>query len=69
MVGSYNPQGFVVVVAVNDEASLDLGERMLQFISMLDGSEKSVILVANKADLVRTRVVKPMGKVLFSGLT
>ena len=67
--GSYNPQGFVVVVAVNDEASLDLGERMLQFISMLDGSEKSVILVANKADLVRTRVVKPMGKVSFSCMT
>ena len=61
MVGTYNPQGFVVVVAVNDEASLELGERMLHFINMLEVSEKTVILVANKADLVRTRVVKPIG--------
>jgi hypothetical protein len=61
MVGTYNPQGFVVVVAVNDEASLELGERMLHFINMLEVSEKTVILVANKADLVKTRVVKPIG--------
>ena len=62
MVATYSPQGFLVVVSVTDEASLDLAEKMLYFISSLEGSEKTVILVANKADLVKTRVLKPVGK-------
>ena len=62
MVATYSPQGFIVVLAVNDESSLELGERLLHFINLLEGKEKSVILVANKADLVKTRVIKPCGK-------
>ena len=61
MVATYSPQGFVVVVAVNDEASLELAERILYFITLLDGNEKTVILVANKADMVKSRVIKPLG--------
>ena len=61
MVATYNPQGFIVVLAVNDESSLDQAERMLSFLSLLDRKEKSVILVANKADLIKSRMIKPCG--------
>ena len=54
----YNPHGFVVVCAVNDESSMSVAENILYQVTKLDLKEKSVILVANKADLVRNREIK-----------
>ena len=61
MVATYSPQGYIVVLAVNDECSLDQSEKMLYFISLIEGKEKSVILVANKVDLIKSRMIKPSG--------
>lgn len=57
----YNPQGFVVVCSVNDETSLAVAENSLLSVTKLDLKEKSVVLVANKADLIKSRVVHPTG--------
>ena len=58
----YNPQGFVVVCSVNDETSLAVAENSLLSVTKLDLKEKSVVLVANKADLIKARVVHPTGR-------
>ena len=58
----YNPQGFVVVCSVNDETSLAVAENSLLSVTKLDLKEKSVVLVANKADLIKSRVVHPTGQ-------
>ena len=58
----YNPQGFVVVCSVNDETSLAVAENSLLSVTKLDLKEKSVVLVANKADLIKSRVVHPTGR-------
>ena len=73
---TYEPHAFLVVLAVDDLASLDTvsalsatpfqADRLLA--SLRDSAsmaEKAVILVANKTDLVRNREVKTaMGKEL-----
>ena len=61
LVSKYNPQGFVVVCAVNEESSLVVADTILHQVNKLDLREKSVILVANKADMIRSRVVHPSG--------
>ena len=56
---SYAPVScFLVVMAVDDSSSLDEADVILKYLTE-DGlcKEKAVILVANKADLVRSRVV------------
>ena len=58
----YNPQGFVVVCSVNDETSLAVAENSLLSVTKLDLKEKSVVLVTNKADLIKSRVVHPTGR-------
>ena len=49
----------MVVMAVDDITSLELADHLLLYLSH-SGSieEKAVILVANKADLVRNREIK-----------
>ena len=61
LVSLYNPQGFVVVCAVNDESSMGVADTILQQVGKLELREKSVILVANKADMIKSRVVHPSG--------
>ena len=57
----HNPEAFLVVMAVDDKTSLGQAERILAYLRMSGMmEEKTVILVANKTDLVRNRVVKPM---------
>lgn len=57
----HSPEAYVVVMAVDDKASLDQAERILAYLRMSGIMEqKSVILVANKTDLVRNRVIKPV---------
>ena len=60
--GTYCPDAFLVVLAVDDISSLDQAERILAYIKMAGVMEGSpCILVANKTDLVRNRVVKSSG--------
>ena len=57
----HNPDAFLVVMAVDDKTSLGQAERILAYLrisGMME--EKAVILVANKTDLVRDRVIKPV---------
>ena len=62
----HDPEAYMVVLAVDDKTSLDQAERILAYLRMSGVmEEKAVILVANKTDLVRNRVVKPaVGKSL-----
>ena len=64
LIGSYSPVScFLVVVAVDDASSLAEAETILNYLTK-DGlcKEKAVILVANKTDLVRSRVVTVEGE-------
>ena len=51
---------------MDDAATLDAAERILAYLKMSGVmEEKPVILVANKTDLVRSRIVRTMGMYLF----
>ena len=57
---TYCPDGFLVVFAVDDESSLTQAENILNDIK-LELGHKPCILVANKTDLVRNRIVRTTG--------
>ena len=60
---TYNPAGFIVVYAVDDEATVDVAEQILSYFKSEDIiSNQAVILVANKTDLVRSRIISSNGK-------
>ena len=60
---TYDPHGYMVVYAVDDEESLATAERVLNYLKNMEIVHgHAVILVANKTDLVRSRVVGPSGK-------
>ena len=62
-ISTYNPQGFIVVYAVDDETTVDVAEQILSYFKSEDIiASQAVILVANKTDLVRSRVVSSNGK-------
>ncbi|KAK8393665.1 hypothetical protein O3P69_006774 [Scylla paramamosain] len=55
---TYEPHAFVVVLSVTERASYLRAEEVLQYLWRLDVmSNKGVILVANKTDIVRARCV------------
>ena len=57
------PDALVVVYSVVDDGSLKVAEEILQYLWKTgSASDKAVILVGNKSDLVRTRVVPIVGK-------
>ena len=63
MMSTYDPSAYIVVYAVDDELTLQQAERTLAYLKMSAVmEEKPVILVANKTDLVRSRVVRTMGE-------
>ena len=62
---TYCPDAFLVVLAVDDILSLDQADRILAYLkmsSMLLRDGGPCILVANKTDMVRNRVVKSSGR-------
>ena len=59
---TYCPDGFLVVFAVDDESSLSQAEVILNYIKT-ELENKPCILVANKTDLVRNRIVRPSGTI------
>ena len=59
---TYDPDVMLVVMAVDDISSLETVNTMLCYLKETGLVEdKTVLLVANKADLVRNRVVKTSG--------
>ena len=61
-IATYQPDGFMVVFAVDDDESLVEAERTLIYLKSEDilGTQ-AVILVANKTDLVRSRLISTNG--------
>jgi Rad/Gem-related GTP binding protein 1 len=58
-----DPNAYCVVYSSADRSSLACAEKILQTLWTLDTiSTKAVILVANKADLVRSKVVSTEGQ-------
>ena len=65
----YSPDAFLVVMAVDDRSTLCQAELLLSQLSSRDLLHtKPVILVANKTDLVRNRVIKQSGQYLALSL-
>merc|ERR1719483_1236258 len=59
MIQTYSPHALLVVMAVDDISSLELADHLLAYLChVVNKKEKAIILVANKADLVRNREVK-----------
>ena len=66
----YSPDAFLVVMAVDDRSTLSQAELVLSKLSSRGLLlSKPVILVANKTDLVRNRVVKQSGQYLALSLS
>ena len=59
---TYMPDALVIVYSVVDNTSLKVAEDILQYLwRTRSGTDKAVILVGNKSDLVRTRAVPIVG--------
>ena len=57
----YRPDAYIVVMAVDSKGSLDQAERILAYLRMSGALEdRTVVLVANKTDLVKSRAIKPL---------
>ena len=57
----YRPDAYIVVMSVDDKSTLDQADRILAYLQMSGAlEERSVVLVANKTDLVKSRAIKPM---------
>ena len=63
---TYVPDALVIVYSVVDSNSFQKAEEILQYLWRNGASNnKAVILVGNKSDLVRSRVVSIVGKHVF----
>lgn len=59
---SYNPHGYCVIYSSADRTSFQIAEQVLQILWTTENiAQKAVILVANKADLARSRMVTSDG--------
>lgn len=59
----YDPHGYCVIYAASDRESFNVAEHVLQVLwTNQNIAQKAVILVANKADLARSRAVSAEGK-------
>ena len=64
---TYDPTAYMVVYAVDEEESLEQAVHILHFLRDAGISQtNAVILVANKADLVRSRVISSGGSISYS---
>lgn len=63
---SYDPNGYLVIYSSADRSSFSVAERALQTLWMSENiAQKAVILVGNKADLARSRVISSEGELWF----
>lgn len=62
---SYDPHGFLVIYSSADRSSFLVAERVLQTLWTSENiAQKAVILVGNKADLARSRLVSSEGELM-----
>lgn len=60
---SYDPHGYLVIYSSADRSSFTMSETILQSLWRSENiAQKAVILVGNKADLARSRVVSSEGE-------
>ena len=63
---TYMPDAMVIVYSVVDVMSLKIAEDILQYLWKTgSATDKATILVGNKSDLVRTRIVPIVGNYLL----
>ena len=63
MMSTYDPHAVIVVYSVIDRASYHEAEKILSYLwKMAYNETKGIILVANKIDLERSRVIPKDGK-------
>ena len=63
---TYDPTAFVIVYSVTDRGSFGTAEEILKYLHEESCTkEKAVILVGNKVDLARSRIIKCEGLHLF----
>ena len=63
---TYVPDGYIVVYAIDDSESLQEAERILSYLKSEEILHRNaVIMVANKTDLVRSRVISTNGKLII----
>lgn len=64
---SYDPHGYCVIYSSADQESFMVAERVIQSLWTSENiAQRAVILVGNKADLARSRVITSEGKhILF----
>lgn len=63
---SYDPNGYCVIYSSADKSSFLVAERILQALWTSENiAQKAVILVANKADLARSRTVSSEGMYIY----
>lgn len=53
---------FVVVFAINEHASFEVAQNLVRFLRVDYGTDRAILLVANKIDLVRKRKVTADGE-------
>lgn len=60
---NYDPHGYCVIYSAADRSSFSIAEQVLQVLwTNQNIAQKAVILVSNKADLARSRLVTSEGK-------
>jgi len=60
---NYDPHGYCVIYSAADRSSFSVAEQVLQVLwTNQNIAQKAVILVSNKADLARSRLVTSEGK-------
>ena len=58
---------YVVVFAINDHDSFSTAQALLRYLRVDFGTDRAIMLVANKIDLVRKRKVTAEGRLQSSG--
>lgn len=62
---TYDPHAFVLVYSITDRSSFGFADEILKYLwSESYTKEKVVILVGNKVDLARSRIMKTDGNLL-----
>ena len=63
---TYDPHAFVLVYSIIDRESFQFAEEVLKYLWQESCTkEKAVILVGNKVDLARSRIIKCEGAIHF----
>jgi GTPase SAR1 family protein len=66
---TYDPHAFVLIYSITDRGSFQFAEEVLKYLWRESCTkEKAVILVGNKVDLARSRIIKCEGNVSLNNI-